>query len=87
MDHGDIGRRVGAEHLGRRLLSVLERDGDLAGVGDDVLVGEDVALLVVHDAGALALGLLRAAEEAAAGGVLGHRDVHHARAVCAGRSG
>ena len=39
-----------------------KRHGDLARAGDDVLVGEDVALLVEHDAGALALGLLRLTE-------------------------
>ena len=69
-------RRVGAEHLGAAVLPVLEVDPDRGRAGDDVLVGEDVALGVVHDAGALARGLLlaaTAAEEAAAAALLGRR--------------
>src|SRR6185437_1398194 len=51
-------RRVGADDLGAGCLSVLEVDLHRGRAGDDVLVGEDVALRVVHDAGALAGGLL-----------------------------
>ena len=46
LEHGDVGRRVGAEHLGVVGLAVLaaERDRDLVGAVDDVGVGEDVAV-------------------------------------------
>ncbi len=60
-DHGHVGRRVGADHLRRGRLAVLELDRHLGRLVDDVLVGEDVAGLVIDDAGALALRLLGAA--------------------------
>ena len=60
LDYRDVGGRVGAEHLCGNAKPVLEVDPDAARVGDDVLVGEDVALLVVDDARALALLLLGA---------------------------
>jgi hypothetical protein len=65
VDHADVGRRVCPEHLGRRLATVLEGHGDSGGAGYDVLVGEDVALGVIDDARALALGHLGAAATAA----------------------
>ena len=52
---------IGAEHLGVGRLAVLEVDRHRGRVGDDMLVGEDVALHVVHDTGALAGRLLLSA--------------------------
>src|SRR3981081_1969719 len=66
VDHGDVARRVGAYYARRRRAAVLELHGDRTGVGDDVLVGEDVAAVVVDDAGALAGRRLTAAAPAAA---------------------
>jgi hypothetical protein len=43
LDHADVGRRIGAQHLGRYGPAILEVDLDRGGVGEDVLVGEDVA--------------------------------------------
>ena len=56
LDHGDVGLLVGADHLRLGLDAVPERDGDLVGVFDDVVVGQDVAVVVVHEARAEARG-------------------------------
>jgi hypothetical protein len=44
VDDGDVGGGIGAQHLGRRALAVLEVDGHRGRVGHDVLIGEDVAV-------------------------------------------
>ena len=59
-DDGQVGARVGARDGGLVGAAVVERHRHLrvaAGAGDDVVVGEDVALGVDDDAGALALAL------------------------------
>src|SRR6185436_17019815 len=56
-----VGQRVVAHNLGRVLLIAArtdERDRDLVGAFNHVIVGEDVAGLVDHEAGAGALGEL-----------------------------
>src|SRR5436305_777725 len=48
LDHGGVGERVGAEHLGAGVGPVVEADAQtarLACEGDDVVVGEDLAVL------------------------------------------
>jgi len=53
LDDGDVGLRVAADQLGREFTLIGERDRDVAGIFDDVGVGDDVALLCVdHDTGA-----------------------------------
>ena len=43
LQHREIGLRVAADHLGLQPRAVVEDDGDLVGVGDDVVVGDDDA--------------------------------------------
>ena len=50
LDHGHVGLGVGADHLRGRLGAVVERHGDLLGPVDDVVVGQDVAAVVVDKA-------------------------------------
>ena len=52
-EHGDVGRGVGAEDRGLHPIVVREADLDLARARDDVVVRDDVARLVDHEAGAL----------------------------------
>ncbi len=64
LDHREVGHRVGADDLGRRRGAVVEVHGDPAaalGDLDDVVVGEDLAVLAEDDAGAGA-GALRAGD-------------------------
>ena len=49
-DDGDFGGRVGADDLGFELAPVGQADGDLIGSGDDVIVGQDVAVGIDDDA-------------------------------------
>ena len=73
LEHRDIGGLVAADDFGLQVAAVLQGDGDLARVLDDVGVGDDVAVLRVEDhAGAGALkgpvarpGIRRNIEEAA----------------------
>ena len=46
-------RRVGADDRRAELLAIVHRHFDLPGVSDDVVVGEDVALFIDDEAGAL----------------------------------
>src|SRR5579885_286415 len=46
LDDCQIMRRIAADHGGAELFAVVHGDFDLAGVGNDVVVGEDVAFLV-----------------------------------------
>jgi hypothetical protein len=58
LDDGDVGRRIGADDLRRIGPVVLQRDGDLLRVLDDVGIRDDEALLRVdNDARSGALGL------------------------------
>src|SRR3982750_139004 len=57
LDHGDVGRRITADHLRLEGALVEEGDGDLVRVGDAVVVGRDVAVLRDDEAGAT--GFLR----------------------------
>ena len=55
LEQGDVGRRVLAHHLGADRLGgvrVAERHLDLCRAVDDMGVGEDVAVVVDHEAGA-----------------------------------
>ena len=74
LDDGKIVRRVGADDRGAEFLAVVQRDFHLAGVGDHVIVGEDVAFLVDNEARALAFLRHQAVEEVEGDGVRG--DVH-----------
>ena len=51
LQHGEIGRRVSADQLGRVVLSILQADVDACRFGHDVVVGEDVAVRAQNDAG------------------------------------
>jgi hypothetical protein len=55
LDHGEVGRGIGADDLGVIVLSVPEAHGDRGCAVHDVLVRDDVALTVVDEAGALRL--------------------------------
>ncbi len=73
LEHRDVGRGVGADHLGVDEVAVLlEADLDVLGVADDVRVGDDRALLVDDEAGAgrLAAALGRAEGRVAGAGLL-----------------
>ena len=52
LEHGEVGLRVAAEHLGGQLAAVAQRDGDLLGVLDHVVVGEHDAVGADDEAGA-----------------------------------
>ena len=52
LEHGEIGVRIGADHRRRQLPAVRHGDRNLAGIGDHVIVGRDVAVLVEDEAGA-----------------------------------
>ena len=68
LEHGDVGLGVGADQLRLELGAIVEVDLDLVGIGDDVVVGDDDALLGVdHEAGAQRLHLAVAAVLALAG--------------------
>ena len=76
----EVGRAIGADQRRRVRRAVGEADGDPGGAGDDVLVRDDVAVLVVDEAGALR-GLAAAAARC--------RDLDDAlvRALVDGRDG
>ena len=69
--HGDVGRRVGAEHLGRVLAAVAELDGDVLGLAHDVRVGQDQAVAADDEARALAAERHAAVGRAAAAAASG----------------
>jgi hypothetical protein len=50
LEHGQVGPRVGADHDGRVDLLIVGRDPELFGVGDDVVVGQDVAVGIDDEA-------------------------------------
>ena len=52
LDQREVGVRILADHLGRQLAAVLQGDGDLVGAVDDVVVGDDQAVVVDDEAGA-----------------------------------
>ena len=53
LQQGEVLVRFGADHFGRVHLAFrFERDGDFFAAFDDVVVGQDVAFVVEHDAGA-----------------------------------
>ena len=58
LDHSDVGGGVGA-HEGRVVALSVDGHGDALGVLDHVVVGDDVAVRVVDDAGAQALAVAR----------------------------
>ena len=81
LDHRQIVRRIGAHHRRLVFLAVVHGHFHLPRVGDDVIVGEDVALFVDHKARALALLRHQPVEK-----VESHRarrDVHHRRNILA----
>ena len=61
--HGEVGLRVAADHLGRDFLAVLEDGADRTRVAHHVVVRDDVAVLINEEAGALGLRPLRTAIE------------------------
>ena len=52
LEHGEVGRRVGADDLRRLRVAVGERHLDLVRTLGDVVVGDDVAVVGDHEAGA-----------------------------------
>ena len=59
LDHREVGAAVAADERALRGLAVLELHGDRGGAAHDVVVGDDVALAVDHEARALRLAGLR----------------------------
>ena len=51
LDQGEIGVLVLADHLALEFGAILQGHGDLGGVGDDVVVGDDPAGVIEHEAG------------------------------------
>ena len=91
LQQSDVGLRIAAHQLGGELAAILERHRDLVRVVDDVVVGDDVALVGVNDdasAGA-APRHLATAKEPPEGRIVeqrmpgrttaGHLDVDHCR--------
>ena len=62
LQNGDVGLGIGADDLGLELALVAERDGDLVGAVDHVIIGEQVAV-GTHD---------HAASQAMLGAIAGH---------------
>ena len=85
LEQRDVGRGVGADHAGLDAVVVGERDVDRARALDDVGVGDDVAVLVDHEAAALAV-LLLDADDARAGLVVDLADAQLAARRSAARS-
>ncbi len=54
LDDGQVGLRVGRHDFGARPHAIVEVDDDLLGILDHVVVGDDVTLVVIDEAGALA---------------------------------
>ena len=50
--HGDVGGFVGADEVGLEVAAVAGADGDFFGAFDDVMVGDDDAVLIDEEAGA-----------------------------------
>lgn len=63
-DDGDVGLWIGADELGFVAFLVVGGDADFEGVGDNVVIGENVAFLGDDDAGAETGDDFEAAEEA-----------------------
>ncbi len=61
LDEGEVGARVGAHHGGFEGAVVVQGHFDVVGIGDDVVVGHDVAVLADDDTGARSDAHLRAA--------------------------
>src|SRR5262249_21162608 len=81
VDDGDVGADVGTDD--GRLVggAVVELHRDGARAVDDVVVGDDVALVVVEEAGALRLRGTAAAAEGGRAGGLGRVDLDDARRI------
>ena len=67
-------RGVGADDRGPEFFPVVHGDFHLAGVGNHVVVGENVPFLIDHEAGALALLRDQAVEEVEGNGLRGDID-------------
>ena len=65
LDHGDIGQRVLADQFRRILMSIGQRNDDLFGAADDVVVGHDDAGGIDDEAGTSAQCALLTAEPSA----------------------
>ena len=69
LDHGEVGRRVGADDRSVVGVAVPEPDRDRVRVFDDMIVRDDVPVRIDHEPGALGLGFLVARRR-----LLGRRD-------------
>src|SRR6266404_859382 len=58
-NHGQVGVRIATNHFGRIVLAAAKTDRQLFRVGDDVIIGEDVTLIVDDRTGAGAFDWLR----------------------------
>lgn len=54
--HGDVGPRIGAQHLGAEFAPVGQLDRDFAGIAHHVCIGQDDAVAAHDEAGALSSG-------------------------------
>ena len=52
LEQGDVGLGVAADHRGLQIGVVVQDDGDLVGIGDDVVIGDDIARRIDDEAGA-----------------------------------
>src|SRR6185436_17269756 len=53
LQYGQIGALIGAEQLGVEFLAVVHDDGEARAVSNDVIVGDEVAILGDEEAGTL----------------------------------
>jgi hypothetical protein len=58
-NHCEVGVRIFSHNLRRVILSAAEADGQLLGIGDDVIIRQDIALVIDNRSRAGALSLAR----------------------------
>ena len=53
LEHGEVGARIGADQLGVEFLPIVDDDRELGAALDDVVVGDEIAVLGDEEAGTL----------------------------------
>ena len=82
LEHGQVGIGIGAHHASRDFSGIGQCDLDLVDRFDDVLVGENIAVVADDDTGAQPLAALDAGIKLLAEEIAEHRVVHEG---CRGR--